>query len=132
MKQRLLLHLCCANCGTIPIEQLEDKFNLTLFWYNPNITTESEHQKRLKDVKKLATIYNKNLVEEKYEPDQWFKSIQGLEKESEGGKRCEKCVRIRLRKAAQYGKKHGYDCLATSLTTGPQKKQKRLMPWEKF
>lgn len=134
--KKLLLHICCANCGTIPIERLKHKFDITLFWYNPNITSKIEHEKRFKDVEKLVTIYSKNdirqksdnsfLIKGKYEPEKWFKAIKGLEKEPEGGKRCEICIKMRMEKSAKYAKQTGFSCIGTSLTTGPQKNAKKI------
>lgn len=151
---RLLLHICCANCGIVPIELLREQFNLTLFWYNPNIYPEEEYERRLKDVKELATIYKVPLsVETRLqqidrETKLWFKLVKGLEKEPasgpssgallsteqslghtaqrEGGKRCQVCFQMRLEKTAQFAKSQNFDYLATTLTMGPQKKAEKI------
>ena len=62
MSPKLLLHVCCANCATAPIELLKQIFDLTLFWYNPNIYPWQERRKRLAEVKKLVKIYGVNLI----------------------------------------------------------------------
>jgi predicted adenine nucleotide alpha hydrolase (AANH) superfamily ATPase len=121
MKQ-ILLHLCCANCGTIPIELLKDEFDLTLYWFNPNIQPEQEHEKRLKDAEKLAQIYNLELIKELYCPQKWLEQVKGLELEPEGGQRCKVCFQIRIEKTAQTAMKKNFDYFATTLTMGPQKK----------
>jgi len=118
---KLLLHICCASCGTIAIEKLLPDFDLTLFWYNPNIHPISEYKKRLDDVKKLSEIYKTGLVIEKYEDKYWFKLVKGLEKEPEGGKRCPLCFNIRMTKTVEFAKKNGFERWGTTLTTGPQK-----------
>lgn len=128
---RLLLHICCANCGIVPIELLRKQFNLTLFWYNPNVQPIKERQKRLKDVKTLSSIYKVPLSVETGWPQTdetklWFKLVKGLEKEPEGGKRCQVCFQMRLEKTAQFAKSQGLDYLATTLTMGPQKKAEKI------
>jgi len=154
--KKLLLHICCANCGTVPIEQLKHKYSLILFWYNPNIYPHtklipcvfwkyfqnisklfnqkfgmgvnhlSEYEKRLADVKKLAKIYNIDLIVSNNGFKKWNKLVKGLEKEPEQGKRCDVCFKMRMEKTAQTAKKKGFDFFATTLTIGPQKKAKTI------
>lgn len=122
MLPELLLHICCANCGIVPIELLKEQFDLTLFWFNPNIHPKKEYKKRLTDVKRLATIYKVRLLKQRYDTGQWFKLTGGLEKEAEGGKRCEQCFQMRLEKTARFARKRNFDYFATTLTSGSQKK----------
>jgi len=123
-KKKILLHVCCANCGTVPIETLKHKYSLTLFWYNPNIYPQNEYEKRLVDVKKLAKIYNLDLIINSNGFKKWNKLVKGLEKEPEQGKRCDVCFRMRMKKTAEIAKKKGFDFFTTTLTMGPQKKAK--------
>lgn len=123
---KLLLHICCANCGTIPIELLKDEFDLTLFWFNPNIHPLEEYQERLADVRKLSQIYNLRLIEGPYSDKEWFSLVKGLESEPEGGKRCDICFEMRLLKTAQQAKKDGFPWIATTLTIGPQKRAETI------
>jgi len=118
---KFLLHTCCANCGITAIERLSPNFNLTLFWYNPNIHPLYEYQKRLADVRKLAKIYNLDLIVGNKDFDKWFMLIRELEEEPEGGKRCSICFRARLEKTVQFARKNNFDYWGTTLTTGPQK-----------
>jgi len=118
---KLLLHICCANCGIAAIEKLLPDFKLTLFWYNPNIHPLTEHQKRLVDVKKLAKIYKLDLIVNDDDFEKWLILTKGLEKEPEGGKRCSFCFKMRLKKTAQLAKKNGFDYWGTTLSAGPQK-----------
>ena len=126
MKPPLLLHICCANCATVPIELLQDQFEVSLFWYNPNVYPQEEYQRRLKDAEKLIEIYRVNLIKGAYDSEQWFDLVKGLEKEPEGGKRCRTCFQMRLEKAAQFAKNQGFNDLATTLTMGPQKRAKAI------
>lgn len=117
---KLLLHICCANCGIVPIEILKDKFELTLFWYNPNIWPQEEYEKRLSNVKQLTEIYHLSLIVGEFEIQKWFELTRGLENEPEGGRRCEICFRMRLEKTVQLArdlisKKKPVDYFTTTL-----------------
>ena len=50
-KPSLLLHSCCAPCLTACIERVVDFFKVTVYFYNPNITSASEYEKRLNELK---------------------------------------------------------------------------------
>jgi predicted adenine nucleotide alpha hydrolase (AANH) superfamily ATPase len=123
---KLLLHLCCAHCGIAALEKLESRFQISLFWYNPNIYPEKEEQRRKKDALKLAKIYKKNWAEIKGKEVFWRQKMQGYETEPEGGKRCWLCFQERLEKTVQEAKKNKFDYWSTSLTTGPQKSAKKI------
>ncbi|MFA5051169.1 MAG: epoxyqueuosine reductase QueH [Patescibacteria group bacterium] len=118
---KLLLHICCANCATVPIELLQGQFDLTLFWYNPNIYPSAEYEKRLAEVRKLSAIYKIDLLEESYENEKWQETIKGKENELEGGERCQICFKMRLEKTAQIAQRCDIPYFATSLTVGPSK-----------
>ena len=47
--ERLLLHSCCGPCSTRCLEALKDKFSVTVFYYNQNITDPAEYEKRNRD-----------------------------------------------------------------------------------
>ncbi len=120
--KKLLAHICCAPCATVGLEKLiNDNYEITGYFYNPNIHPESEYTKRLDSLKKLAGIQNYKLITESDPPDLWFEFIKGLEKEKEGGKRCEACFRMRLEKTAFYASRHDFEGFTTVLTVSPHK-----------
>lgn len=127
-KKKLLLHCCCAPCATSVIERLlnEDEFDITLYFANSNILPQSEYTKRLEELKKLAKIHNLPLVEDCYNPQEFFDSIKGLESLGEGSKRCDNCIYFRLEKTAKYAKTNGYDCFCTTLTVSPHKNAEHI------
>ena len=43
---KLLLHSCCGPCSTTCISFLTKFFDITVFYYNPNIEPEAEYLKR--------------------------------------------------------------------------------------
>lgn len=121
-KAKLLLHVCCAPCGAGVAELLNRNFNVTGFFYNPNIQPGEEYQKRRLEVERYFQDENLPLIAGDYDIDQWFEAIKGLENEPEGGRRCEACYQFRLVKTAQLAKNNGFEWFATTLTISPHKK----------
>ncbi len=124
-RPRLLLHSCCGPCSSYVLEYLSDYFDITLFFYNPNIQPAEEYEKRLSAQKQLLERAKyKNPVAflaGEYEPQRFFEAVKGLENCREGGARCEKCFELRLSNAAEIAKKGGFDYFATTLTVSPHK-----------
>lgn len=124
-RPRLLLHSCCGPCSSYVLEYLSDYFDITLFFYNPNIQPAEEYEKRLSAQKQLLERAKyKNPVAflaGEYEPQRFFEAVKGLENCREGGARCEKCFELRLSKAAEIAKKGRFDYFATTLTVSPHK-----------
>ena len=121
----LLLHACCAPCSSACLERLGDYFNISIFYYNPNITEESEYIKRINEIKKFIsefkTKYPIKLIEGRYDPNEFFEMAQGLESEPERGARCYKCYKLRLRESAKVASDLGFDYFCTTLTLSPHK-----------
>ncbi len=121
MRPKFLLHVCCAPCSIAIIEELKSKFDLTAFFYNPNIYPEVEYLKRKKYVRQICQELGVQMIDMDYEAKKWYKAISGLEQESEGGLRCSICFKFRLAKTAEYAKANGYKYFSTSLTSGRNK-----------
>jgi predicted adenine nucleotide alpha hydrolase (AANH) superfamily ATPase len=103
-KARVLMHACCAPCSSAVLEYLsayKDNLDLTLYYYNPNIMPEVEYDMRLKEFSKLADLYPASLEAERYDNDAFLAKVQGYETEREGGRRCNLCFDMRLRKTAE-------------------------------
>ncbi len=131
--QRLLLHSCCAPCSSYVLEYLREYFQITVFYYNPNISMETEYRKRVEEQKRLIEAYNKKdngykleVIEGDYEPLVFFELAKGMEKCPEGGERCFACYELRLRKTALLAKCEGYDYFSTTLTISPLKNASKL------
>ncbi len=124
-KKRLLLHACCAPCATYVLEYLSRYFDITVFFCNPNITDPAEYKKRLSELYRLCNeaefCSGISVIEDDISSDAFFVSAKGLEKEPEGGRRCNECFRLRISRTAEYAKKFGYDLYATTLTVSPHK-----------
>ncbi len=120
-KPSLLLHICCAGCGAFVSQELKEQYNLSLFFYNPNIYPESEYTKRELEVKDIAKKYKIPLITEDYHHNKWLLDIKGLETEPEKGKRCYKCYKYRMIKVAQKAKVLEFDFFSTTLSVSPFK-----------
>lgn len=122
---KLLLHACCAPCSSAVLERLGTIFEITIFFYNPNITEKEEYEKRKKEIKKFIatfpTKYPISLLEGKYEPQEFFDMVKGLEEEKERGKRCFSCYQLRLKETAIIAAKHHYPYFTTTLSLSPYK-----------
>ena len=129
-RPRLLLHSCCAPCSSYVLEYLSKYFEITVFYYNPNIYPPKEYDERLAEVRRLVSemefAHPVTVVAGAYDPALFFDAVKGLEAEKEGGARCERCFRLRLMEAARLAKDGGYDYFTTTLTVGP-KKDARLL-----
>lgn len=123
-KPRLLLHVCCAPCLTGVVERLTQNFDVTAFFYNPNISPNEEFIKRLDALKTVVAHFDtlKLIVPEQNEND-FISAVQGYESEPEGGARCAVCFKVRLEKTADFFAVHKteYDYFATTLTVSPHK-----------
>ena len=112
------------------LEYLSKYFEITVFYYNPNIYPPKEYDERLAEVRRLVSemefAHPVTVVAGAYDPALFFDAVKGLEAEKEGGARCERCFRLRLMEAARLAKDGGYDYFTTTLTVGP-KKDARLL-----
>ncbi|MBQ9886634.1 MAG: epoxyqueuosine reductase QueH [Lachnospiraceae bacterium] len=128
MKPSLLLHACCAPCSSYVLEYLADYFDITLFYYNPNITYKDEYEKRVQELKNLVKLMKLDIriIEGKYEPERFFQMAKGLEKLAEGGERCFKCYELRLNEAAILARQMDFDYFTTTLSISPMKNAEKL------
>lgn len=126
----LLLHACCAPCSSYVLEYLSQYFKMTVLFYNPNIDETKEYKKRADELKRLInTAKYKNKVDviiKEHDPSIFYETVQGLENEIEGGKRCFKCYRLRLEETARFAKENNFDFFTTTLSISPYKNSKKL------
>lgn len=130
VRPRILIHACCAPCSSHVSELLSDHFQITLYFYNPNIFPESEHDRReneLKDfLKKFDPEGKIDLITEKYSPMDFARCTLGHETDREGGERCFRCFDLRLSKTAEKAKELNFDFFATTLTISPHKNAQKI------
>ena len=127
---KLLLHSCCAPCSSYVLEYLSNYFDITVLYYNPNISPYEEYMKRLDEIKRfISEIDIKNpihFMEGKYDPDTFNEISKGLENEPEGGARCNKCYCLRLKETALVAQKYKFDYFTTTLSVSPYKNTQKL------
>ena len=129
-KATLLLHACCAPCSTASLEYLAKYFDITLFFYNPNISSAEEFGKRLDELKRFTEecpfAKGIKIISPEYNHLEFLNVVTGLENAKEGGARCEKCFRLRLNKTAEQAEKSGFEYFATTLTISPLKNAEKI------
>ena len=125
-KPKLLLHSCCAPCSSAVIERLKDAFELTVYYYNPNLDSKKEFDLRAEEQKRLCALLGVKCVIDAYIPEEFLSQVKGLEYAPEGGQRCGKCFFLRLKKTAEKAKDGGFDYFTTTLTISPLKNADRL------
>ncbi|MDE7454766.1 MAG: epoxyqueuosine reductase QueH [Clostridia bacterium] len=134
---KLLLHACCAPCSTYCLTRVLPYFDVTLYYSNDNITNNTEWQKRLDELKKLADIVNSGKFETQplrplklvicaLDAQKFYRDVKGLEKEPEGGARCSKCFYMRLSNTLVYAQNNGFDLFGTTLSVSPYKNSQLL------
>ena len=121
-KTTILLHACCAPCTTGVYEQLNKNYEITLFWYNPNIYPKAEHDRRLNELLNFCDLKNIRIIVGDYlwedEHNFWLKKTKGLENELERGRRCKFCYKIRL--------KNTFDLIGAELSISPHKEARMV------
>lgn len=136
-KPSLLLHACCGPCSSYVLEYLYKYFDITVFYYNPNIYPQEEYQRRLAELRKLYEAFPPALegkvkvVEEAYNSEDFYKAVGTRENpelaaEAEKGERCRRCYSFRLRRAFEYAAAGNYDYFCTTLSISPFKDAEKL------
>jgi predicted adenine nucleotide alpha hydrolase (AANH) superfamily ATPase len=128
-RPKILLHSCCGPCSTAVVERLSGRFDITVFFCNPNITDRDEYEKRRKAQIEFIDKYNNRIdskdriayLEGPYELKRFFSTVKGLEQEPEGGRRCALCYHLRLEKTAETASMSGFDTFGTTLSVSPYK-----------
>lgn len=127
---RLLLHSCCAPCSSYVLEYLSRYFEITVFYYNPNIYPPEEFGKRVEEQKRLIAQlpaeHPISFLDGPYEPERFYEMAKGLEQIPEGGERCFKCYRLRLSETAEMARAGKYDYFTTTLSISPLKNAEKL------
>lgn len=126
----LLLHSCCAPCSSYCLEYLSEYFEITVFYFNPNIYPPKEYEKRVEEQRRLSkalsTRHPIHVLEGRYDPQEFYQAVKGLEKIREGGQRCFSCFELRLSRTAQTAKMLGFDFFTTTLTISPLKNAEKI------
>lgn len=122
MNKVVLLHICCGVCASSVIERLKgDGFEVVGFFYNPNIYPSKEYQKRLDVVSNLSQLLDIHVIEGEYDHNRWLLLTNGMDKEPEGGARCNVCFQMRLEATWKKSCELNVPYFATTLSVSPHK-----------
>ncbi|NCB41474.1 MAG: epoxyqueuosine reductase QueH [Clostridia bacterium] len=132
-KKRILLHSCCGPCSTAVIRRLIEDYEVSVFYFNPNITDSKEYELRKSEQIRFlnefcsATGVSIHFVEGCYDPEAYYSAVNGLEQEPEGGLRCAVCFNLRLEETAKQAIKGNFDLFDTTLTVSPHKDYQTIL-----
>ncbi len=121
-RPKLLLHSCCGPCSSYVIEYLSQYFDITVYYYNPNVFPLEEYERRLKtQIELVQRLGGAVMAESDYDPNRFYEAARGLEAEKEHGARCTQCFKLRLESTALRAQQGKFDFFATTLTVSPHK-----------
>lgn len=127
---KLFLHSCCAPCSSYTLEYLRNYFDITVYYFNPNISPKAEFDKRYAEQKRLIEAlpskHTIKLVCGEYDYNDFLKIAKGYENVPEGGERCFRCYRMRLESTAKLAKEQGFDYFCTTLSISPLKNSQKI------
>jgi hypothetical protein len=121
-KPRLLLHACCGVCSAYVPELLLPEFDVTAYYENSNLYPSAEFARRRDAAKTMAERYGLPFLEAPYDPAEWTRSVAGMAREPENGKRCAACIRFRLDRTFAHAKENGFAWVATTLSVSRRKR----------
>ena len=136
-KPSLLLHACCGPCSSYVIEYLSSIFDITIYYYNPNIHPKAEYERRLEELKKFLTVFpdavnnHVKIIIDTYDPEEYFtatnvKNEPPLQTEPEKGERCRRCYSFRMKRSWDYACKNNFDFFTTTLSISPHKDSQKI------
>ena len=136
-KPKLLLHACCAPCSSHCLELLAQTFDITIYYYNPNIHPQEEYFRRLEELENFLTIFpvavnnQIKLVKDDYHVEDFFTATNvqeevELQVEPEKGERCRRCYQFRMTRAWEFAEENQFDYFTTTLSISPHKDSKKI------
>ena len=131
-KPSLLLHACCAPCSSYVIEYLASYFDISIYYYNPNIHPQKEYERRLHELETFLpqfppALENRvRLIRADYDESEFEDAVRVAENpqlasEAERGERCRRCYELRMKRAYEYARAHSFDWFTTTLSISPFK-----------
>ena len=122
MKPKMLVHVCCAPDALYVLKLLKENYEVTSFFYNPNIHPPEEYKVRLRETRRVTAALKVPLNEGDYDEDRWFRATEKHKDEPEKGKRCDICYALRIQKTAEKASELGFDIFTTVMSLSPWKK----------
>lgn len=124
-RKRILLHSCCGPCSSYVITFLVKYFDITVYYYNPNIYPETEYLHRKNEQIRLINLlkndYNIDYIDTEYDYKEYLNFVNVIPFNKEGDKHCYNCYLYRMDKTASVAVENGYDYFTTTLSVSPYK-----------
>ncbi|MFA6677375.1 MAG: epoxyqueuosine reductase QueH [Bacteroidales bacterium] len=125
--KKILLHSCCAPCSSAILEWLvQNDYDTTVYFFDPNIFPRSEYIKRRDENIRYCEQLGVEFVDGEYDYKKWRDGVWEFRDEPERGKRCQKCFDIRMIESARYASEHGFELFTTTLATSRWKDLKQV------
>ena len=116
------MHICCAPDALYVLQLLKDEYEVSGYFYNPNIYPQEEYDLRLEETRKVADTFGVSLIEGEYDSQRWYGLTEKFKDEPEKGRRCDICYAMRLEKTAQKAAELRFDVFTTVMSLSPWKK----------
>ncbi|MCK4236127.1 MAG: epoxyqueuosine reductase QueH [Candidatus Krumholzibacteria bacterium] len=126
-KKKILVHACCASCSSYVLPYLSDTYNVTAYFFNPNIHPAGEYKLRLREMRPLCRELVINLIEGDYLPEEWQLATESYRHLPERSERCWACYRLRLAKTAETAAELGIETFTSTLSVSPHKVHPRIV-----
>ncbi len=122
-RQRILVHVCCGPCSMYPLKVLNEYFDITIYYSNPNIYPQDEYQLRLNELIRYLNVLGNpyQLIIPDYKPKEFLKKVWKYKEAKEGGLRCLKCYAIRMEEAARYAAANNFKYFTTIMSISSHK-----------
>lgn len=131
MKNKLLVHACCAPCLVAVFDDIVNNLNeygldknedFDVIWYNINIHPKEEYELRKNTLKEFLSMNNKEgIFLDSY--NLWDWTVNAVNYNKLGySMRCEFCYTSRLEEVFKYAKENGYTEVTTTLLISPYQK----------
>ncbi len=125
-KKAILVHACCASCSSYVLEHLAGTYEVTAYFFNPNIHPDEEYALRLAEMRSVCGGLALRFVEGDFSKDRWWKEILPFRELPEKSERCWTCYRFRLEETARKAAELGIPLFTTTLSVSPHKSYERI------
>lgn len=102
------------------------EFSAAVYYENSNLYPSAEFERRRDAAKTMAERYGLRFITAPYDPPAWHRSVRGLAKEPENGRRCAACIRFRLDRTFAYAAENGFEWVATTLSVSRRKRTEMI------
>ena len=126
-RDRILLHSCCASCASYVVPHLGESYDVSVYFYNPNIQPAGEYDLRLAEMRTVCRHFGVDIAEGPYDPGEWWRRIEPYRHLPERSERCWACYGLRLERTAEHAARNGFDRFTTSLSVSPHKVHRRIV-----